>query len=148
MTARDKNAPYFEFFRRRIAFIRAHCTKADLIEGYILWGACVDSLAQIYAVCSASGTKQKNRERFVNFLLTFAPNHHLDTVSVPLLGHDLRRLAESGNREAKAALQETVFRQYEEAVTEFNKVWQCIEDMTWTARLTSLCVCCRRRESA
>lgn len=148
MTARDNNAPYFEFFRKRIAFIRARCTKADLIEGHILWGACGDSLAQIHAVCSAPGTKQKNREQFVNFLLSFARGHNLDAISVPLLAHDLRQLSKKQRDpsfKAQALLSHAALASYAKATEK--RLWQCDEDKQWTPKLVSLAMCdaCSRR---
>jgi len=62
-TVHENNAPYFGFFRRRIDFIRARCVGADVIEGYILWGACVDALAQIHAACSAPAANSNSLSR-------------------------------------------------------------------------------------
>ena len=119
MSVAENNAWYFDFFRRRIEFVRVHCLPSDDIAGYFLWGACVDALAQIYALCSR--TIKGNRGNFVTFSICFMPD--LATISVPLLTHDLRRVADDGNARASTLLQEAVFREYQEAVR-MSRVWQ------------------------
>ncbi|MGD0947655.1 MAG: hypothetical protein ABSA52_09500 [Candidatus Binatia bacterium] len=143
MTARKNNAPYFEFFRKRIDFIRAHCVEADVIEGYILWGACVDALAQIHAACNASAAKQRNREQFVTFLLSFAPGHHLDRISVPLLAYDLQQLSKKQGdvfSKAQALERHAALASYAKAAAE-KRLWRCDEDKEWTPKLMSLAMC-------
>ena len=136
----ESNGWYFDFFRKRIDFVTAHCLPSDDIVGYIVWGACVDALAQIHAV--SSGTRKRNREQFVDFLVQLRPD--LETISVPLLAHDLRRLAANGNARAAALLHEAVFREYQKAVGTtdgMSRVWQSDDDRRSNSRVLSFATC-------
>ena len=136
MTLADDNGRYFHFFRKRIEFVRTHCLPSDDIAGYILWGAYVDALAHIGTACS--GTRKRNRKQFVDFLIGFRPD--LTTISVPLLVHDLRRLADNRNARAAAFLQHAAFREYEEAAVT-NRVWQSDDDRRAVSSILSLAAC-------
>jgi hypothetical protein len=85
----EDNASYFEFLRRRSAFVTAHAAN-DQIEAYVIWGAAVDALMRIHAR-RAGRQLAPNRRCFVDGLLELAPA--LGVVSLPLLAHDLKALA-------------------------------------------------------
>jgi hypothetical protein len=136
MTLADDNGRCFDFFRKRIEFVRTHCMPSDDIAGYILWGAYVDALAHIGAACS--GARKNNREQFVEFLIEFKPD--LKTISVPLLMHDLRRLAGNRNAHAAALLQHAAFREYEQAAAT-NRVWQSDDDRRAFSSILSPAAC-------
>src|SRR5262249_1863536 len=85
-TTREKNERYFQFFRRMRDWVSQHNAKEE-IEGYVLWASSVDALAQIHARRSSGA--RGNRRRFVQALFDLASAHALDTISVPLLHHDL-----------------------------------------------------------
>ncbi len=136
MTIAEHNAWFFDFFRNRIEFVSAHCVPSNDIAGYILWGACADALAQIRAACC--GAKKGNREQFVDFLIDFRPD--LETISVPLLTHDLQHLPANGKARAAALLQESVFCEYQDAVG-LNRVWQSDDDRRCNSSVLSLATC-------
>lgn len=88
--ARAANEFVFRFMRNRVAFVAANC---DSIESYIVWGATVDAVIGIGAALERRDYKG-NRERFTWGLSRFAPMHRLETISVPLLLHDVEFVAQ------------------------------------------------------
>jgi hypothetical protein len=85
------NASYFRFLRDRCRFV-AEQAHSESIEGFVVWAAAVDALSRIHAGRVGVDIK-KNRKCFTRGLVDLAPQHGLDTVSVPLLWHDIRTQA-------------------------------------------------------
>lgn len=141
MSVQSHNAPYFGFLRRRQEFVDMHSLHEE-IEGFVLWGATVDALAQIHTRRVSPGMKG-NRKRLVQALLDLAPSHALSTPSVPLLAHDLANL-EVNLAAARSILETPPFKSYADAQST-SRMWSASEDKSFSGELDRIralhCTC-------
>lgn len=99
-SAAEYNEWTFDFLRRRRDFVANFGPDpyAEKIEQHVVWGATVAALGRIHA------RRMKRKVRpdgncFIQALLDLTPAYGLATVSIPLLGHDIRSRAPTLRRE-------------------------------------------------
>lgn len=132
MKPREQNARVFQFFRERCEFVRS-CVQADTIEGYIVWGASIGALSNIYAGAKGSFPK-KDRQRFVRLLLELEPG--LAVISIPLLARDIQRASVAVSD--RAAFQQTAPMVGYTSAQHQSRIWNASEDREATPTILTL----------
>jgi hypothetical protein len=137
-TAAEYNKWTFDFLRRRHDFVANFGPDpyAEKIEQHVVWGATVAAVGRIHARRMGAALTPDGA-CFVPGLLNLAPMYGLETVSIPLLAHDLKW------NEARDLLPEHPLIVYQRA-SYYSEHWTSVKDRELAPALETL----RSKQSA
>jgi hypothetical protein len=137
-TAAEYNTGTFDFLRRRRDFVANFGPDpyAEKIEQHVVWGATVAAVGRIHARRMGAALSPDGA-CFVRGLLNLAPMFGLETVSIPLLAHDLKW------SEARDLLREHPLVVYQRA-SYYSEHWTSVKDRELAPALETL----RSKQSA